>query len=75
MNAFDDWYNANIAPTLPHDLPGHIRQAARLPLIACWNAAIEVALANRDKQEQCDVCGDQAGDNLVSLLKQLKVGN
>jgi len=54
MSAFDDWYNSTIAPTLPHDLPEHIRQAARMPLIACWNAALEAACDEFGKHEGTD---------------------
>ena len=40
---FADWYAANIAPTIPHDVPAPVRQAARESMAACWNAAIDEA--------------------------------
>jgi len=38
---FQDWYAANIEPTLPTDVPEPIRQNARESMAACWNAAID----------------------------------
>jgi len=40
---FDDWYSANVAPTLPNDIPKKLRQAAREQMARCWNAALEAA--------------------------------
>ena len=41
---FDEWYSANIAPTIPTDIPPVLRQAARESMAACWNAALDAVL-------------------------------
>lgn len=38
---FDEWYSANVAPTLPNDIPQPLRDAARASMASCWNAAID----------------------------------
>lgn len=40
---FQEWYAANIEPTLPTDVPEPIRQNARESMAACWNAALDAA--------------------------------
>jgi len=42
---FDDWYSANVAPTLPNDIPKKLRQAAREQMARCWNAALNEAIS------------------------------
>ena len=43
---FDQWYSANVAPTLPTDIPPALRKAARESMAACWNAALDAIDCN-----------------------------
>ena len=60
---FDDWYSANVAPTLPNDIPKKLRDAAREQMARCWNAALDAA---RDT-------GMVSGELDASEVKALKV--
>jgi hypothetical protein len=56
---FDEWYSANIAPTLPTDAPPALLKAARESMAACWNAAVD---ASGDRICRC-CCGHQMSED------------
>ena len=57
---FDEWYSANIAPTLPNDVPQKLLEAARAQMARCWNAAIDAVSENL-------VCADVSKTTLDTL--------
>jgi hypothetical protein len=62
---FQEWYAANIEPTLPTDVPEPIRQNARESMAACWNAAIDAT------QERCRAALD-VDDEAIARILDLK---
>lgn len=59
---FADWYAGNVAPTIAQ-LPAPARQAARMSMAACWNAALDAVHA------ECGVWPEVSGGVNVNICR------
>jgi len=65
---FDEYFERNVAPTLPNDIPPQLRDAARAQLAQCWNEAISAAWnASKGPLINMPVVASQVADCLNSV--------